>query len=278
MVKFVPKEIKVNYNVTHVHPLKNFFYLISTVVVFSVVIYLSLGLLANILVVRMPANIEQKIGAAIVKTMPTSKVSGRQLAYLKGLIYSLKDPQEEFRLPITIHLWNTNAINAGVLPGGQMLITKGLLEFVESENELAFVLGHEIGHFQNKHSLKALGRSLVLLAAFTLVGFGGEGSGSQLVVLTTQLTELHYRREQEIAADRYALIAMQRKYGHVAKSSTFFERINKEFLHKKESKEIPFSKYFKSHPLTDERIQKINKMAKQNGWSMRGVVYPAIKY
>jgi Zn-dependent protease with chaperone function len=59
-------------------------------------------------------------------------------------------------------------LNAFALPGGTILVTRGLIDAVDSENELAFVLAHEIGHFRNRDHLRQLGRGfafgLVLLA------------------------------------------------------------------------------------------------------------------
>ncbi len=63
-----------------------------------------------------------------------------------------------------------------VTAGSYLFVTNGLLAAVESENELAFVLAHELGHFHHRDPLQALGRSLVLITLSSLLGLGQEPS------------------------------------------------------------------------------------------------------
>ncbi len=65
---YKPKEIPEGINVTSVHPLVNFAYLLGTVVVFSALVYLGLGVIADQLVTRMSPKMEAKIGQQLLST------------------------------------------------------------------------------------------------------------------------------------------------------------------------------------------------------------------
>jgi Zn-dependent protease with chaperone function len=64
-----------------------------------------------------------------------------------------------------IHIIPDPRINAMALPGGNIVVFSALIKETGSENELAFVLAHELGHFANRDHLRGLGRRLLLLTA-----------------------------------------------------------------------------------------------------------------
>ena len=111
------------------------------------------------------------------------------------------------------------------LPGGLIVVTQGLLDQVESENELAFVLGHELGHFRNRDHLRALGRGVVISLFFAVVT-GNDVAG--LGIKATDLTLRGFSREQETRADEFGLAIVHAEYGHVNQASRLFERWDEE--------------------------------------------------
>lgn len=263
---YKPKEIPEEVNVTPIHPLVNFAYLVGTVVVFSALVYLGLGVVAAQLVTRMSPEMEMKIGQKLLSTIPTKSqdLHPQQKQYLEDLLTSLHAPESSNSIPLTIHLLDSKDANAAILPGGNILVTTALLEKAESENELAFVLAHELGHFVARDPLKGLGRSLVFLTVASALGLGA--GNTEIVTLTGSLTNLHYSRKQESAADIYALSAIVRLYGHGDSSLDFFEQI------KTKDKRGKLSSYFSTHPLTQERIDYLYRVAEQKGWKMTGEV------
>lgn len=133
----------------------------------------------------------------------------------------------------------------------------------ESENELAFVLAHELGHHLARDHLKGLGRSLVFLTVARVLGIGS--GDANVVGMTGSLTNLHYSRQQESAADVYALKAIVRCYGHGDASLDFFNPIQTE---KKDSRG-KLSSCFSTHPLTKQRIDDLHQIAGQKVWKMQ---------
>ncbi len=105
-------------------------------------------------------------------------------------------------------------INAFALPGGQIFITTGLLEAMDSEAQLAGVLGHEIGHVVARHGAENLARQQlgsILVNAIGVATSSEDGGGQQAAVLAqavNQMINLNYSREDELESDRLGLAFM----------------------------------------------------------------------
>ncbi len=263
---YKPKEIPEDINVTSVHPLINFAYLLGTVAVVSTLIYVVLGAIATQLATRISPEMEAKIGQQLVSDLAKKdkKVDAKQQQYLDSLLADLQKSDSSSYTPLTIHIQKSPVSNAAILPGGHILITATLLAEAESENELAFVLAHELGHHVARDHLKGLGRSLVFLTVASMLGIGS--GDANVVGMTGSLTNLHYSRQQESAADVYALNAIVRCYGHGNASLDFFNRIQTE----QKDPRGKLSSYFSTHPLTQQRINDLHQIASQRGWKMEG--------
>ena len=262
---YQPKEMPEDINVTPVHPLVNFAHLLGTVAVVSALIYFCLGAISTSLVTRISPELETKIGRQILSTIPTvsSKANLQQRQYLQSVLTSVSDPNNN-SLPLTIHIQTSQLPNAMIIPGGHIIVTTALLKEAESENELAFVLAHELGHHVAKDALKGLGRSLVLITVASALGMGGVNA--DFVGLTGSVTNLHYSRQQESAADVYALSAIVNLYGHGEGSLDFFKRIQIE----QRDPRGKLSAYLSSHPLTQARIDYLHQIADRKRWQMTG--------
>jgi beta-barrel assembly-enhancing protease len=119
-------------------------------------------------------------------------------------------------------LLDSDEINAFAAPGGLILVCRGLLRCCESEDALASVLAHEIGHVQNRDGLRAIEQSrltsaLTILSVETARNLGseelkelvGEFEGSISDVTQTLITR-GYARGQEYDADRAARMILER--------------------------------------------------------------------
>jgi len=111
--------------------------------------------------------------------------------------------------------------NAFALPGGVIYVSRGLMKQLRSENELAFVLGHELGHFKHRDHLRRFGYGLVVAFASVLLG----DSASMAYGTALDLGTASYSREAEREADRFGLEATQCAYGSVTGATAFFERM-----------------------------------------------------
>ena len=109
---------------------------------------------------------------------------------------------------VRIHVVRTPLFNANMAPNGMLQIWSGLLLRMENEAQLAAVVGHELGHYLERHSLERL-RDLKSRAAFAqfLGLFGAVGALGQLGMLAGMFA---FSREHEIRADRLGLLLMKR--------------------------------------------------------------------
>lgn len=269
-MKYVPREIVDEVNVTPVHPLVNFGYLIGTVVVAAAAIYAGLGVVGAQLATRMGSQAEDKVGEVIFENvfsnMPLT-TEGKEFEYLETLTESLKSPALEQRPELKLHILDEPLPNAMVSAGGYIYVTQGLLDSAKSENELAFVLAHELGHYEHRDNLRSLGRSIVFLSLNSTLA----ASGIQLPAFlmgSLGLADLHYSREQEQKADVYALEMMHERYGHVDHALDFFKRLNEEELDLGVANQ--FLEWQSTHPLTDSRIEHLEDLASRQGWALEG--------
>jgi predicted Zn-dependent protease len=106
-------------------------------------------------------------------------------------------------------LADAETINAFALPGGQVFITTGLLQILESEGQLAGVLAHEIGHVLARHSAEQIAKSQLtqgLAGAASVVLYdpdNPESAGAaQLAALVGQLVNMKFSRSDELESDR----------------------------------------------------------------------------
>ena len=150
------------------------------------------------------------------------------------------------------------------LPGGLIIVTDGLLEQVESENELAFVLGHELGHYRNRDHLRALGRGVVLALLFT-VTTGRDVSGIGITV--SDLALRGFSRKQEIAADAFGLGVVNAHYGHVNEAWRLFQRWDEG-----NDDRLDLAAYTSTHPQPADRIERLEELAWIEGWDLEGQV------
>lgn len=113
-------------------------------------------------------------------------------------------------------LADPDTVNAFALPGGQVFITRGLYDRIETEAELAGVLGHEMGHVIERHTAQQmaksqLGKLLVVAVGAATSDNGSQGSYSPLVIanMVNQMIQLRYSRGDESQADIWGLKIMQ---------------------------------------------------------------------
>jgi predicted Zn-dependent protease len=175
------------------------------------------------------------------------------------------------KLPYRFHyIPNSSFINAFALPGGHVFVGGGLLSLMDSEDELAAVIGHEIEHIDHYHCAERVQQE----QALRKIPLGG------LVALPIELFEAGYSKDQELEADREGTrLAVQAGYSANGAIRMFeaFEQLYKEYQAKARTPQQELSQvalqtlegYFRSHPLPAERIAQVQKMIATEGWTAR---------
>lgn len=118
--------------------------------------------------------------------------------------------------PFDFHLLaDSRTVNAFALPGGQCFITAALYNRLQNEDQLAGVMGHEIGHVIHRHGAERMASQGFIqgLIQSVMIGSGGSYGASQVANMIGQYTSMKYGRDQELESDDIGvLIMMQAGY------------------------------------------------------------------
>ncbi len=179
MMEYKPTLLKDNVNVSHEKPIREFVLLFSGITFFLLIAFWSLGLFVDVAVDYISPDLEAVIFSPLEVSMSEHTTSSdRQQAKLQQLVDELRKCSN-IAYPLKVNLIKSEDANALALPGGRIVVLSSLLDKVESENGLSFILAHEIAHFKNRDHLRGLGRGIVftaLMAALT-------GAGSDLTMV-----------------------------------------------------------------------------------------------
>ncbi|MBI2379350.1 MAG: M48 family metallopeptidase [Gammaproteobacteria bacterium] len=184
---------------------------------------LSILLLASdYLTPHIPFSVEQSLASGIGERLfpanqeppPANRAREDQLRQLTTRLLGHMDLPPG--VSVQVHYVDSPTINAMATLGGHVFVFRGLLEKLQSEDALAAVLAHEIGHVKERHVLKAMGRGVMFVAGLSALGIKSQGLNRWALNKGGELTVLSYSREAEESADEAALQALYRSYGHVA--------------------------------------------------------------
>lgn len=167
-------------------------------------------------------------------------------------------------LPWEFIVLDTDGVNAYAAPGGFVHITRGALGLIKNEAELAGVLGHEIIHITEKHTVGAIEKAQRFDVGTDVGGsaVGGGISGELLNRIADKgyevLYENAYDRKQEIDSDKHGL-QIANKVGYAPTGMiSFLKKIAERNAGKKEPNGL-----FASHPLMEDRIEEMEKIIKK---------------
>lgn len=183
-----------------------------------------------------------------LKLYPQQDLQAR-LNFIGNRIAGVSDRED---LVYRFRIIDDQTLNAFALPGGFVYVHKGVMD-VASDDELAGVLGHEIGHVAARHSVKRLQANLgyQLLIGIALGVTGKQYVGDALGVVFDSVN-LGYSRKDEYLADRLSV--------RYAKRAGFNPLGMVSFLEKLEKKARGFKLvFFSSHPPIKERIKKVKE-------------------
>jgi Zn-dependent protease with chaperone function len=272
-LKYTPKLPEFNDNISHDSPIKEFFVLLGGLLGIVVGVYILLGLAVDWVIPTISAENEKKLAGLFAGFVEEADSTSEEAVYLQQLADKLQEQCVQLPYDVRVRIIEDGVANAVALPGGTVLVFSGLLDKMTSENELAFILGHEFGHFSNRDHLKGFGRAIVFMT-LSVVILGADSGVGEFLAQTIGISETGFSREQETDADEFGLAAVNCFYGHVAGSTDFFEKM------KKAEDPSLFGQYFSSHPETQDRIDHIRLFSGKQGWSEKerlplpGAIFP----
>jgi Zn-dependent protease with chaperone function len=238
---------------------REFWKLVLSAIVLLVALYFLVGLAVDLIVARVSYETEAKIFGAFQPepSEPSTEKDRQRLEQARGILARFTAGANKVPpLPYGLILVEDEAPNAFAFPGGTIGITTGLLDMLTEEIEIAFVIGHELGHFYHRDHLQGLGRAAGLGIVMTILfdmGSGAESFGN----IVNFVFQRSYSQEREIKADRFGLELVYGTYGKVEGTDRLFSLLL-------EKKDLPQWAYmFATHPSPKERINHLEKIAKE---------------
>lgn len=185
-------------------------------------------------------------------------------AYINEVGQRVAKTSDRPDLNYTFTIIDSPDINAFALPGGYIYVNRGLIAYLQSEAQLAAVLGHEIGHVTARHAVRrdAAQKGAGLLGFISVVATGSYVVGD-VANLWTSAAVMGYGREMELEADKFgAEYLLNAKYDpqamveviSVLKDQERFSRLKEKDQGKRPQ---TYHGVFASHPRNDTRLREI---------------------
>ena len=259
----------VNYSIEH--PLKEFAWLVSGVLGSLLILTLLAGYFAGELAARLPYRYEKALAGEVAAQLADDRHDQRSAAIEQELNRLATRIAAHLPLPegmqITVHYQDTPEVNAFATLGANLVIYQGLLARLPDENALAMVLAHEMAHAQLRHPARSLGRGVaigIILSALSS-SMGRHAAGGALSA-TGGLSLLKFSRDQERDADAAALAAVTALYQHIGGAQDLFRLLETASAGSETLRVTMLS----THPLSQERIDNIDALARHRGWPADG--------
>ncbi|MBK9134847.1 MAG: M48 family metalloprotease [Betaproteobacteria bacterium] len=217
-----------------------------------------------------------KAHAEILKETPAVK-DAALAAYVDGIGQKLAAQSHNTRLKWTFTVLDSPEINAFALPGGYVYVTRGIMAYLDSEADLAGVIGHEIGHVTARHGAQRATKQqhaglLVLGAAVLGAVLGGDAGARAAGEIGQTVAAGHvakYGREQELQADQLGAEYLSRVRYNPQNMVDVIQVLKSQELFAAEQaraagRAVPEGGgWLASHPSNDERLQSIRATAQK---------------
>lgn len=256
----VPHEV----NVSRTHPLLDFARLLGGIGIVAAVALAVLMLAADRLARYLPYSAEAAIALHLEANLPPRNPTSLYLQSLADRLIAAQGWPKEMK--VRVHYMDQDVVNGFATLGGHIVIYRGLLEKLPSENALAMVLSHELAHIKLRHPISTAGRALVFgVAVGVLSSAAGGDIVSRVLGSAGLLSALSFSRDQERAADADGLRALVALYGHAGGAQEVFRVLEQEAARMPAPPAI-----LRTHPIDAERIESIASQARDNGWALEG--------
>lgn len=223
-------------------------------IIFFVAAYFIIGLIGVGLAKFIPDSWERRIAFSREAFTAVENANCSSLREAEVILKKLTEEVSLRELDYLLFLLSIDTPNAIAVPGGGIGLSPSLLEILKTEEGLAFVIAHELGHHQHRHSLRRLGRALTIRVAAALTISNHDLSAIETAIA---IAENGYSRKQEYQADEFALRLVFGKYGNNPNALEFFNS-----LLEKRSDPI-WQKYIGTHPITEDRIDAMWQLVDQ---------------
>ncbi len=213
----------------------------------------------NLISVQEEWRLGQQLEAEVARQMQLVN-DPQALAYINQMGRAIVAQTEMRNLPWEFHIVRDPAINAFNIPGGHVYVNTGLIQAADNAAELAGVMAHEIAHGVARHGTERISRAYGLNIVASLV-LGQNPSLVEQIVgqIVAGGAMAKFSRDDEREADRLGVRYMAAAGYNPMGMANMFEKL----LSTRGRQPSRVSQFFSTHPLTEERIREVTRLASQ---------------
>jgi len=193
---------------------------------------------------------ENKIGENLHKKIVEGKKIIKEYKFdIKNIFEKIRTHTARKKINYSYTILKDKDVNAYAIAGGKIYLLSGLIDFLDSEDEIAFVIAHEIAHNELKHCIKRVQYSAMASEVNPALG--------DLVQIAYTVYNLPFSKEQELEADSLAIQLMKKSNYDKQGAISFFRKLQKLESKYNSEKRSELNDFISTHPNTEERIKKI---------------------
>jgi hypothetical protein len=182
------------------------------------------------------------------------------IAWLERVAAPLFKVSYRKNVDFKFRILDTKEVNAFCSPNGYIYVTKGLIDIVESDSEMAMVIAHEMGHLEKKHAVIRYRQAITAaFLASIFIAVNNNNNNNQaanvLAVVMAELVLRGYSRDQENEADEVAVAHLKQAGLDYRVYHTLMGR----FIDMRQAKITAINKIFATHPAPEKRIENLDQ-------------------
>lgn len=216
----------------------------------------------NVFPVESDAELGWQVSQSIDSQYENSLLDSASNVELYSYLYSIRDSilnnnqlKHKNDFAWRIRIIDDSTLNAFCTPGGYIYFYTGILRFLESEDELAGIMGHEMAHAEMRHSTDALTRQYGLQILTSVLV---DSQYNELANIASGIAQLKYGRSDESESDEYSVRWLYNTSYNATGAAGFFKKMNSSG-----GSRIP--EFLSTHPDPGRRIQNMETLWKELG-------------
>ncbi len=193
---------------------------------------------------------ENKIGEELYKKITDELKPAKERKFkIKQIFDRIKSKAERKKIKYSYGIFEDTTINAFALAGGKTIILTGLIDFLDTEDQMAFVIAHEIAHNELKHCIRKIQYAVQASKINPMFG--------EVVRIAYNVYSRPYSQQEELEADSVGVELMVNAGYKIDGAISFFEKLKElEGINKRLEIE-PINDFIYTHPMAEKRKQRI---------------------